>query len=327
MKDINTLPIIATLIILVEAFISLVLANENDTCQSSSPYILEMPLGYNHIKYAPAEPERIYDGGSFVSSVDSHDDDNGDQIPEYFAQPSWVASHIKSYHSNLRSYALSFKRPRRWYRIRMFNKERNEFLTNKRIDDSYNGVGNIWNRGHLAQRADANRIGQTYGCDTHVFANAVPQKAKFNQGIWLALENYISSLANQMGELWVVSGPIYEHGMPLETIGETKLKEIPVTIPDNLFKVVFIEGKYGINVISFIYPNKYEKIPDRYMSGNCHRDRHYDHTSFIVSLFEVEQASGLTFFPDDSINIEILKKMKATGLPPINLKNIVGYCM
>lgn len=48
---------------------------------------------------------------------------------------------------------------------------------------SYKGVGNTWNRGHLAKRTDANRLGAEYGCNTHVFTNAIPQHAKFNQGI------------------------------------------------------------------------------------------------------------------------------------------------
>lgn len=137
----------------------------------------------------------------------------------------------------------------------------------------------------MAQRADANRIGEAYGCNSHVFANAVPQKPELNQGIWLALENYISSLANQRGELWVVTGPIYEKGAPLETIGDTQRKEIPVAIPDKLFKVVFMEGDAGVEVLSFIYPNKYDKPPPNYLSGNCQRDQRYDHTPFYCFTF------------------------------------------
>lgn len=318
----------ATFVLLAGAFISLwASANETPTCPST-PYILKTPSGYDHLRYAPAESERIYEGGSFVASVDSYDDDDGDGSPEYLVQPSWVAFHLKAYHSSRGSnYAPSFKRPRDWYRIALFDEERKQFATNKRIDNSYDGVGNIWNRGHLTQRADANRIGEAYGCNTHVFANAVPQKAELNQGIWLGLENYISSLANQRGELWVVTGPIYEKGVPLETIGDTHKKEIPVAIPDKLFKVVFMESDAGVEVLSFIYPNKYHETPPNYLSGNCQRDQRYDHTPFIVSLFDVEQAAGLTFFSDVEMDLEQFKKVRATGLPPIEPKNAVGYCM
>lgn len=319
----------ATVVLLASAFTSLwSSANETSACPST-PYILKTPNGYDHLRYAPAESERIYEGGSFVASVDSYDDDDGDGSPDYLVQPSWVATHLKAYHSSRGSnYASSFKRPREWYRIALFDEERKFYATNKQIDKAYKGVGKVWNRGHLAQRADANRIGEAYGCNTHVFANAVPQKAEFNQGIWLGLENYISSLANQRGELWVVTGPIYKKGEPLETIGDPLKKEIPVAIPDKLFKVVFMETDIGVEVLSFIYPNKFGSAPPKhYLSGNCQKDKRYDHTPFIVSLIDVEQATGLTFFSDIEMDLKQFKKKRATGLPSIDSKHAVGYCM
>jgi DNA/RNA endonuclease G (NUC1) len=316
-----------TALALISILSPLAIANQTPKCPTT-PYVLSTPADYDHLRYAPAETERLFDGGSFVASVDSYDDDNGDGTPEYLVQPSWVAVHIKSYQSSRGSnYAPGFKRPRDWYRIKLFDEERKQYSTNKRIDDSYDGVGRTWNRGHLAQRADANRMGEAFGCNTHVFANAVPQKSEFNQGIWLGLENYISSLANERGELWVVTGPIYEQDSELITIGETEKNEIPVAIPDKLFKVVFIESDRGVEVISFIYANKYDVAPSHYLTGNCQRDKQYNHTPFIVSLDDVEQATGLTFFSDLDMDLEEFKKARATQLPSISKSSVVGYCL
>lgn len=302
-------------------------SEEPPTCPNS-PYLIVSPPDYDHVRYAPIPKERMFDGGSYIASVDSLDDDNGDNKGEYLVQPNWVATHILGYTSVRPSgYAPAFKRPRNWYRLALFNEERKYFKSNNRVNDSYTGVGKIWNRGHLGQRADANRISPEYGCNTHVFANAVPQKANFNQGIWLGLENYISSLANQRGELWVVSGPIFTKGKPIESIGDTERSEIPVAIPDQLFKVVFMERENGVEVISFIYPNKYDTAPPEYKTGKCQVDQVYDHTPFITSLADVERATGLTFFPLVKKDISQFKELRAVNLPAIDPKLAVGYCL
>lgn len=293
-----------------------------------TPYILKTPPGYDHLRYAPAERERMYDGGSFVASVDGNDDDNGDGVGDYLVHPTWVAYEVKAYRSNRGSnYAPSFKRPKDWYRIELFDEERKFFGTNRRVDDSYDGMQRTLNRGHLAQRADANRLGEAYGCNTHVFANAVPQRTDLNQGIWLALENYVSSLANERLQLWVVTGSIYEKGKSIQTIGDVRRKKIPVGVPDKLFKVLFMETQGGVEVISFIYPNKYDYRPPSYLSGDCQKDQRYDHTPFIVSLADVEQETGLTFFPDSTIDLSEFKKQRASAMPAIDPKKAVGYCL
>ena len=295
---------------------------------ASQPYAITTPEGYDHLRYAPGERERLYDGGAFVASVDGADDDNGDGTPEYLGQPQWVSSHIKAYRSDRNSgYAPGFKRPSSWYRIDLFDEERGVYGSDKRLDDSYRGVGSVWNRGHLAQRADANRLNEAYGCNTHVFANAVPQAAKFNQGIWLGLENTVSSLANQYGEVWVTTGPIFFKDKPIQAIGEFEKGEIPVAIPDALFKVVMIEAEGGVQVLSLIYPNVNENMPAEYLSGRCQSDLRYDHRRFIVSLAEVERQSGLTFFAQQGSELQAFKELSAPRLPSIDPQYEVGYCL
>ena len=200
------------------------------------------------------------------------------------------------------------------------------YRTNKTVNASYSGSGDRWNRGHLAMRADANRIAPQYGCNTHVFANAVPQTPILNHGIWLSVENYVSSMANQRGELWVVAGPIYFRGKVFASIGEANKQEIPVAIPDALFKVVFLEQPEGVEVLSFIFPNTFDSAPQEYKTGNCDSDTDYDIQPFIVSLLDVEQATGLTFFTDSDEDLSAYKSQRAIALPAIHREHAVGYC-
>ena len=295
----------------------------------STPYLLPDAKNYHHMKYAPSHKGRLYDGKAFVASIDTKDDDNGDGIAEYLAQPEWVSVHLKAYHTERPSgYAPGFKRPGNWYKLSIFDEERKHYKTKKRIDNSYDGIGKIWNRGHLAQRADSNRISEEYGCNTHVFANAVPQAAKFNQGIWLGLENYVASLSNEVEELWVVSGPIYIPGQEIEYIGETEKHEVPVAIPDKMFKVIFVELKdgSGVQAYSLIYPNKFDELPEFYKTGRCSADKTYDHNPFLVSLAQVELEADIKFFPDVEMDLSAFKNIKAEYLPFLNEEHKVGYC-
>lgn len=295
----------------------------------SKPYKLPNAEGYHHMKYAPSHKGRLYDGKAFVASIDTIDDDNGDGNNEYLAQPEWVSVHLKAYHTERPSgYAPGFKRPGNWYTLKIFDEERKHYKTNKSIDNSYDGVGKVWNRGHLAQRADANRISKEYGCNTHVFANAVPQAVKLNQGIWLGLENYVASISNEVGELWVVSGPIYIPGQKIEYIGEPKKNEVPVAIPDKIFKVIFVEldDGSGVQVYSLIYPNKFDELPESYKTGRCNNDITYDHNPYLVSLAQVEVEAGIKFFPDVEMDLSTFKNVKAEYLPFLKDNHRVGYC-
>ena len=295
----------------------------------STPYQLPEAKGYHHMKYAPNHKGRLYDGKAFVASIDTIDDDNGDGNIEYLAQPEWVSVHLKAYDTERPSgYAPGFKRPGNWYKLKIFDEERKYYKTKKSIDESYDGIGKVWNRGHLAQRADANRISEEYGCNTHVFANAVPQAAKFNQGIWMGLENYVASISNEVGELWVVSGPIYIPGQKIEYIGEPKKNEVPVAIPDKMFKVIFVEldDGSGVQVYSLIYPNKFDELPELYKKGRCNEDKTYDHNPYLVSLAQVEVESGIKFFPDVEMDLSTFKNVKAEYLPFLKDNHRVGYC-
>ena len=294
-----------------------------ENCKSK-PYNLETPEGYNHSKYAPSPTERFYDGKAFIASIDDKGDDDsslpdGDEQGEYLVQPQWVSVHIKRYldDAGQGTYAPGWTRPT-WYKVDLFDEERGAMDSSKRIDDSYKGVGRTWNRGHLAQRADANRLGEEYGCNTHMFTNAFPQHAKFNQGIWLGLENYIGGLSNQVGELWVIAGPVFT--VEPKLIGDAG--EVPVAVPDMAFKVVIWEKTEGIETLAFLFPNNYEDTA--YLKGNCSSDKEYDYSNYYSSLAEIEDLTGLKFLEGKS---ESYKQKKTHTMPYVKKEYRVGYCI
>ncbi|MBX2808147.1 MAG: DNA/RNA non-specific endonuclease [Cellvibrionaceae bacterium] len=289
-------------------------------------YPLTQPPGLDHLRYAPIQQARLYHGGGFVASVDTFDDDNGDGQPEYLLQPDWVAYQLNAYIADGgRHFPPGYKRPRDWYRLALFDLERQHYNSPRSVDQSYDGAGRQWHRGHLALRSDMNRLGEAYGCNSHVFANAVPQHPQLNAGIWLGLENYISSLSNQLGTLWVVSGPVYTRGKAINTLGEHHKKEMPVGIPDALFKVVIIEVDGGVHTLSFLFPNQFDTLPKHYLRGKCQDDRYYNFAPFLVSLATIEAATGLTFFSADPA-LAPFKKIKTPGLYALEPAYRIGFC-
>lgn len=300
---------------------SVTLAN-GERCNSKL-YELPVPEGYNHKKYAPAPIDRLYEDGAFVASIDGRDDNDallmeGDIDGEYTLQPEWVAYHMKAYvkEDGTAGYAPGIKRPHTWYKAPIFDEERQHFEEKDRVDASYAGVGNIWNRGHFAQRADANRLGPEYGCNTHVFANAFPQQARFNQGIWLGLENYLASLANQVGEIWIVTGPVFTAAP--ETIGDDD--ELPVAVPQAAFKIAVWESEGGLKTLSFVYPNSYPN--PNYKTGRCSSDKVYDHQPYFTSIADIENLTGLSFAGFDSHQ----KRMHTYTLPDVADRFHIGTC-
>lgn len=302
---------------------------------SLTAYFINPTPGYDHDRYGTAPRDLMFQFESFVSSFDSDDDDSGDGSPDLLAVPHWVAYEIKR-HGNgppFSSPTPSPSRPNPWYEM-----EETGFLasqpgvTETAIDESYRGFGagsglpglGLVNRGHLAMKSHAQRISWKAGCNTHVFVNAVPQEAHFNQGEWLSLEAYSGAAANKFGQVWVITGPIFDDPGAPDTMGLTG--EIPVAVPDAMFKILVKENPNEDlpDVLAFIYPqpnNAYVKC-----SQADNQSHIYDHTEFLVSVLEIEQRTGLDFFRNVKFrspvpaNRAIFKDQVANDLWPVELE-------
>jgi DNA/RNA endonuclease G (NUC1) len=87
------------------------------------------------------------------------------------------------------------------------------------IDDDYKNSGLA--RGHQAASADYS-MDPALMEDTFFFSNAVPQVGNgFNSGIWSALEALVRDLARERGEIFVITGPIYQDPGGQERIRKT----------------------------------------------------------------------------------------------------------
>jgi endonuclease G, mitochondrial len=91
-------------------------------------------------------------------------------------------------------------------------------------------VGSGYDRGHMAPSGDmpdAEAQRQSFS-----LANIVPQDPQDNRGLWSDIEQAVRRLARTRGEIYVVTGPIFEGG----TLASLKGR---VLVPTRLFKAVY----------------------------------------------------------------------------------------
>ena len=153
--------------------------------------------------------------------------------------------------------------------------EEDYFLKFLQPDSTYEYDGFGYDRGHLAPSADFRWSGQALS-ESYFYSNMSPQVADFNREAWAELEALLRGYLyeNPGVQLYVVTGPILEEGLPVIERSVNK-----VSVPERYFKVALdLENGRGIG---FIMPNK--KIT-------------YPLESFAVSIDQVEAVTGLDFF-------------------------------
>lgn len=146
-------------------------------------------------------------------------------------------------------------------------------LTRSAQLEDYKGSG--YDRGHLAPAADMGWSKDAMS-ESFYMSNMSPQAPDCNRGIWLQLEKKVREFAVAEKEIFVVSGPIFEKGKKIRTIGKNK-----VSIPHAYYKVVY-DLTAPEKMIAFIIPN----------AGGKKKLQRY-----AVSVKDVEDKTGLTFFP------------------------------
>lgn len=172
-------------------------------------------------------------------------------------------------------------------RLRHKSKRTNDFHPEERLNSDeraeladYSRSG--YDRGHLAPAADMPDKKSQHECFT--LANMVPQNSENNRGIWSAIEGATRHLANQKGELYVITGPLFS-GSQVKRIGKR------VLVPTKLYKAIYdpLSGKGAAYIVVNGATNDYE----------------------VISIAQLEQISGLNLFPKMSENA----KQNAMDLP------------
>lgn len=133
-------------------------------------------------------------------------------------------------------------------------------------------AGQPFDRGHVAA-AGNNTHDVRAMSESFLLTNMVPQDRNNNRGVWKQMETITRDWIIQRGELFIISGTIYNQ--QFRTIGNG------VGIPDGLFKIIVDPRRQQI--IAFMIPN----AP---MGAN-------DFPRYIVSVAEIERVTGITFFP------------------------------
>ncbi|QQO08892.1 DNA/RNA non-specific endonuclease [Breznakiella homolactica] len=244
-----------------------------------APIVLDP--SYEHDKWGTLPQDLVYHFAAYTVSFDSADDNNGDGTPDLWGIPEWVSFEIKTV---TEKHSLS-ARPR--------------WMTDPHLyaagiapgDESYavSGTGQLGEvktdyrfvRGHLCPKDTAERISRDAAYNTHTLLNAVPQLQWQNNGIWKTIENLCTDWADKYGRVWVVCGPVFFGRNPSMWLGQAG--EMPVAIPDALFKIVIREDYAdSIKSIAFLIPNilpKEQKNPGQ----------------FITTIERIEGLTGLTF--------------------------------
>jgi len=180
---------------------------------------------------------------------------------ETHEQAEWVAYELKKNHLSRNQ----FKRP---YFIR------DKSIKTKSADwRNYKNSG--YDKGHLCPAADR-KFSINAHDETFLTSNISPQKHDFNAGIWNRLEQKTRYWANKYNGVYVVTGGVLKNN--LKTIGHES-----VTVPNYFYKVLLDNYKGKTKVIAFLVP---------------HKESHKPLYEFIVSVDEIEQLTGIDFFPE-----------------------------
>lgn len=132
----------------------------------------------------------------------------------------------------------------------------------------YKGSG--YDRGHMAAAATVDFSHEAMQ-ESFLMSNMAPQLPGFNRQGWRELEEEIREWVNERGELYVVTGCMYEGAHPIIGNG--------VHVPTHFFKMIYDSQRQ--DAIAFLVPHR--KISREDLPG------------FIVSVDELEQKTGLDF--------------------------------
>lgn len=284
-------------------FIALLAAVFVAHAQIALPPALEIPLcPGNAAVLADRDADDIYadqdaaaaelsDGlGAGHSSADAPGDNDQPAVPDH---------QIRNFQYYTLCYRESYEQAE-WsaYCLRAFMLQKNAKRTNDFRPDPQITTGSAtladykrsgYDRGHLTPAGDM-VFSKEAMSESFYMSNMCPQAAAFNRGIWKDLEDQVREWVRTYGAAYIVSGPVLSK--PADEypfIGESK-----VAVPEYFYKVILVpifqddsdqdspEECADLMAIAFVIPNK-----------GCDGD----FWRYAASVDEVEQITGLDFFP------------------------------
>ena len=135
--------------------------------------------------------------------------------------------------------------------------------------------------------------------------NIAPQRPALNRGPWREMEQRISDLwTARYGEIWVIVGALSPAAK------RTTLESAPIDVPSQFYMLIAAQDADGVRALAVLLPQT--AAVDDFPVHN------------IVTINELEAASGLRFFPDmPKFLARPLKADRPTRLWPVRLRDIV----
>lgn len=161
--------------------------------------------------------------------------------------------------------------------------------TGSAVTSDYTNSG--YDRGHLAPAADFRANFQLMK-ETFYMSNISPQNRQFNGGKWSELEQLVRAWATRYKQIYVVTGPVLEPGLP--KIGRVN----KVSVPKQFYKIVLYAEPPHVKGIAFLMPN--EPIKNEL-------------SHYVVPIDQVEKLTGIDFYP--ALPDDIEKKVEAKSNP------------
>lgn len=134
---------------------------------------------------------------------------------------------------------------------------------------------------------------KTYS-ESFLLSNICPMNPALKRLKWRELEDWVRDLAQKYGELWVVTGPVFDYkGAKTAVLGRAK-----IACPTGFYKVILFQTKdYSFKSIGFYMDNaKQDKPLEAYMT----------------SVDDVENRTGLDFFNLLPAEVQLIMEKKTS---------------
>jgi endonuclease G len=161
-----------------------------------------------------------------------------------------------------------------------------------------------FDRGHMCPSADRSDNAED-NRSVFTMANIIPQSKDNNEGVWEHLEANCRDMARAGNELLIICGP---EGFSSEHINQNG----PVLVPAHTWKIV-VEVPNGAGaMLSRIMPSTRVIAVDIPNTSGVRND---PWTKYLVSVNQIEQATGLKFFTALAPDVAKVLKAKIDGQP------------
>lgn len=165
-----------------------------------------------------------------------------------------------------------------------------------------------YDRGHMVpNRAIVTRYGPDEQQKTFLMTNIAPQRPALNRGPWREMEQHITDLwTARYGEIWVIAGAV----SPAAANKRKRIESAAIDVPEQYYMLIAAQDGDGVRTLAVLLGQS-AQIGDFPVHS-------------IVTINELEAATGLTFFPEmPKFLARPMKADRPTRLWPIRLRDIL----